>query len=55
MASSYKLRRLQRVYFHKKNCKNHEAAIRTVNDLYVKTPNAIFARHLLATAKQQQG
>lgn len=33
----------------------YDAAIEVLNELYVKTPNAIFARHLLATAKQQSG
>ena len=31
----------------------YEAAIRVLHNLFVKTPNAIFARDLLATAKQQ--
>jgi len=32
-----------------------KAAIETLNSLYVKTLNGVFAQHLLATAKQQSG
>ena len=46
-----KLRKLQQFDFIE-NCENYEAAIRAVNDLYVKTTIAIFARDLLATAKK---
>ena len=37
------------------DCATYETAIQRLRSLYVKTPNAIFARHLLATTKQQQG
>ena len=37
------------------DCATYEVAIQRLRSLYVKTPNAIFARHLLATTKQQQG
>ena len=40
------------VYDHIEECDSYETAIRVLNELYVKTPNTIFARHLLATAKQ---
>ena len=34
------------------DCTTYEAAIQRLRSLYVKTPNTIFARHLLATTKQ---
>ena len=33
----------------------YEAAIAKLQDLYIKVPNEVFARHLLATTKQQSG
>ena len=38
-----------------KSCNTHEAAIENLHNRFVKMPNAIFALHLLATAKQQLG
>ncbi|XP_071530459.1 uncharacterized protein [Panulirus ornatus] len=36
-------------------CKDFDHAITTLEDLYVKIPNEIFARHLLATQQQRPG
>ena len=33
----------------------YDAAIQTLKDLYVKPTNEVFARHLLATRRQQNG
>ena len=43
------------VYDHIDECKTYEAAIQILKSLFVNTPNSIFARHLLATAKQEPG
>lgn len=43
------------VYQHVLDCHTYEEAIRTLKALYVKPKNEIFARHLLATAKQEPG
>ena len=40
------------VYDYIEECFTYESAIRVLENLYVKTPNEIFARHLLATARQ---
>ncbi|CAK8698052.1 unnamed protein product [Clavelina lepadiformis] len=37
------------------DCTTYEAAVEILQDLFVKKPNEIFARHLLATRKQQNG
>ena len=44
-----------RVYDHVEESETYDEAIRVLKALYVKTPNKIFARHLLATAKQKVG
>ena len=44
-----------RVYDYIESCNSYETAITTLANLYVKTPNAFFSRHLLATAKQKPG
>ena len=36
-------------------CERYEDAIKILNDLYDKPKNVIFARHLLATCKQENG
>ena len=43
------------VYDSIEECVTYESAIRVLENLYVKTPNEIFARHLLATARQAPG
>ena len=43
------------VYDYIEGCTTYEAAINVLESLYVKKPNAVFARHRLATAKQQPG
>ena len=43
------------VYDHVEESETYDEAIRVLKALYVKTPNKIFARHLLATAKQEVG
>ena len=43
------------VYNSIEECVTYESAIRVLENLYVKTPNEIFARHLLATARQAPG
>ena len=43
------------VYDHIDECETYEAAIQVLKSLYVKTPNVVFARHLLATTKQEAG
>ena len=37
------------------DCETYDAAIKTLESIFVKTPNEVFARHLLATCKQQSG
>lgn len=37
------------------DCEDFESAINTLEGVYIKPPNEIFARHLLATRKQQPG
>ncbi|CAB4035173.1 Retrovirus-related Pol poly from transposon gypsy [Paramuricea clavata] len=37
------------------DCKDYKSAIRVLEQLFVKTPNEIFARHLLATRRQKSG
>ena len=43
------------VYDHIDEYETYEAAIQILKSLFVKTLNTIFARHLLATAKQEPG
>nr|BDT62039.1 MAG: hypothetical protein [Penaeus monodon majanivirus B] len=40
------------IYDHIEECSGYESAIKILQQLYVKTPNEIMARHLLATRKQ---
>ena len=41
------------VFDYVEECTTYDAVIETLERLYVKTPNRIFARHDLATRKQQ--
>ena len=43
------------VFEYIQECETFEAAIEKLEKIYVKTPNEIFARHLLATRKQKPG
>ena len=43
------------VYDYIEDCADYDAAIETLTHLYIKTPNEIFARHLLATRRQKPG
>ncbi|XP_076061516.1 uncharacterized protein LOC143037271 [Oratosquilla oratoria] len=43
------------VYEYIEECTNYDSAISVLQKLYVKTPNEIFARHLLATRQQTPG
>ena len=44
------------VYEHIDGCQKYDDAIRILDNLYsLKGPDEVFARHLLATAKQQPG
>ncbi|XP_076033649.1 uncharacterized protein LOC143020786 [Oratosquilla oratoria] len=43
------------VYEYIEECTNYDSAISVLQNLYVKTPNEIFARHLLATRQQKPG
>lgn len=43
------------VYQYIEECTTYDDAISTLKKLYVKTPNEIFARHLLATRRQKAG
>ena len=44
-----------KVYDYIEGCDNYESAVEVLKRVYVKEPNTIFARHRLATAKQQPG
>ena len=41
------------VYGYIEDCADYNAAIETLTQLYIKTPNEIFARHLLAIRRQK--
>ena len=43
------------VYEYIEECETYAAAIEKLKNIYIKTPNFIFARHKLATRKQQPG
>ncbi|XP_041364204.1 uncharacterized protein LOC121379622 [Gigantopelta aegis] len=43
------------VYEYIEDCNDYDTAITTLTNLYIKPPNEIFARHLLATRRQQSG
>ena len=43
------------VYELIEDCGDYETAVQKLKEIYLKTPNVIFARHLLATRKQQPG
>ena len=43
------------VYEYIEDCKDYKSAICVLEQLFVKTPNEIFARHLLATRRQKSG
>ena len=35
------------------DCSDYDSALETIKNVYIKPPNTIFARHLLATCRQQ--
>ena len=41
------------VYEYVEECQSYTEAVETLQKLFVKTPNEVFARHLLASAKQK--
>ena len=41
------------VYEYVEDCTDYDSAKKTLEKLYVKSPNEVFARHLLATRRQQ--
>lgn len=43
------------VYDYVEDCENYDSVIETLNKIYIKSPNEVFARHLLATRIQQPG
>ena len=43
------------VYESIEDCGNYETAAQKLREIYLKTPNVIFPRHLLVTRKQQPG
>ena len=43
------------VYDYVEDCTDYNSVVAILEKLYVKTPNEIFARHLLATRGQQSG
>ncbi|XP_063615680.1 uncharacterized protein LOC134788790 [Penaeus indicus] len=43
------------VYDQIEECSDYESAIKILQNLYVKIPNVVLARHLLATRKQHPG
>ena len=43
------------IYPHVEDCESYDVALQTLKDLYIKPKNKIFARHVLATRKQQAG
>ena len=43
------------VFDYIENCETYDEAINLLQTIYVKKPNTVFARHRLATAKQQSG
>jgi len=44
-----------KIYEHTDECETYEEATGLVADVLIKTPNEVFAQHLLATTKQQPG
>lgn len=43
------------VFTYIEDCETYDAAIEVLKNIYVKPPNTVFARHLLATRRQQDG
>lgn len=43
------------IYEYIEDCPDYEASIEALERLFIKPPNEIFARHLLATRRQKQG
>ncbi|XP_048589516.1 uncharacterized protein LOC125573188 [Nematostella vectensis] len=43
------------VYEYIEDCSTYDSAIQVLKQLFIKTPNEIFARHLLATRRQKTG
>ena len=43
------------VYEHVEDCTDFQSVIDTLDNMFVKSPNVIFARHLLSTRRQQSG
>ena len=46
---------LPHVYEMVEDCLDYDSVVKTLDKLYIKTPNVIFARHRLATRHQQGG
>ena len=46
---------LPHVYEMVKDCLDYDSVVKTLDKLYIKTPNVMFARHRLATRHQQLG
>ena len=43
------------VFDYVEDCADFDSVMKTLQNLYIKTPNEIFARHLLANRRQQSG
>ena len=43
------------VYEYIEDCTDYNSALEVLNQLFIKKPNEIFARHLLATRRQNPG
>ena len=43
------------VYEYIEECTDYDSAVRVLEQLFVKTPNEIFARNLIATRRQKPG
>ena len=43
------------VFDYVEDCVDFDSVVKTLQNLYIKTPNEIFARHLLANRRQQSG
>ena len=41
------------VYAYVEDCADYEAVVQTLQNLYIKRPNEVLARHLLTTRRQQ--
>ncbi|VDP95672.1 unnamed protein product [Echinostoma caproni] len=43
------------IYDYVADCKSYSDAVKTLEKLFIKPPNEVFARYLLATCKQEPG